>query len=281
MGVVIVPCWRRPAHLAAALACIQRARRANSNYYLFAIDREPDERVFDVIDTFELPRRILGPIPHEYSGPAFNILHAYEAALAIAEKQNEDFIGLIEDDILVAEDVFEFWDDALDADPIAMCVSACKNQMATVEAPTAEIPRDQLIYRHESYQSLGVALRKELVAEVCEHIKRNYFRDPISYCMEHLPDPGLENWEASQDGLFHRIIRRRHYWTLYPIVPRAFHAGWYGVNRAGKELVGSWRENAERILAMTGDQMNELADPKFRDIERCELIRPRVPLTLI
>lgn len=295
MSIVIVPCWRRPAHLAATLRTIERARSADMHEYVLAVDRDPDPAVFDVIDTFQLRHKTISRAQHDYHGPAFNILATY--AMFLEGLGPDDYIGMIEEDILVAEDIFEFWLDALRADPIAACVSACANQNLLADpfniwlAPdTTNDERAMLrrrmphvIYRHTSYQSLAVALRKELLEEVSGHATATYFHDPTAYCAKHLPDSGLQPWEASQDGLFHRVIRRRHHWCLYPVQPRAFHAGWYGYNRRDGEGLESsnWRVDSERILEMSSDDMNAMADPRFRDIERCDLTRPRTPLVLI
>jgi len=63
----------------------------------------------------------------------------------------------------------------------------------------------------------------------------------------------------------------------------ACHVGWYGYNRREGATLdpGNWQIDSEAILGFTSDQMNKMADPKFRDIVCCDLIRPRTPLKLV
>lgn len=285
--IVIIPCWRRPAHLAALLRTIERARLAEDQRYIFTVDFAPAPQIAAVIDSFALRHRtsvVVYQGCHGYHGPAYNILCGWElGVLAAAAANPRDPIALLEEDLLVAEDLFEFWQDALDTFPMAVGVSACRNQNRVHGLPQVADPRD--VYFDISYQSLAVALRRGVVEEVLQHATSTYYGDPAGYVARALPDGGLPSTACSQDGLFHRVIRRYALAMLYPTVPRACHVGWYGYNRPnGTPLHNdneSWRDDAERILAMSADQMNELADPRFRDIDRCDLIRLRAKLNLV
>jgi hypothetical protein len=277
-GIVLIPCWRRPDFLAATLHRIQLARACRAQRYVFAIDRDPNPAIFDVIKAFGLPHTIR-QVMHAWSGPAYNILRGYQAALAV--EPSPAWVGLIEEDVLVAEDIFEFWDAAFALDAQAFAVSACRNQN---QPPMLFADRDApRVYVDHSYQAIGTAHRATAAFRevVTHHANPRYFARPIAYCAEHLPDEGLPAGAASQDGLFHRVVRRDRLRVLYPIVPRAFHAGWTGWNRPqGTALQGAWADRAAQILMLTGDQMNALADPRFRDLAPCKLIRPPTALTL-
>ncbi len=163
--IVVVPCWRRPEFLAAAMRCIETARGAEQHSYIFSIDHAYDRRVFDVLEGFVFPRRmtLISRSEHGFVGPAYNILSAYKAALELA--RSDELIALIEDDVLVATDIFEFFEDALELDPDAFCVNACRNQndRPVVMARLDEL--DSIVYRHQSYQSMAVAHRRSSVEE--------------------------------------------------------------------------------------------------------------------
>lgn len=295
--IVIIPCWRRPAHLAALLRTIERARGASAQRYIFIIDRGYAPEIRDVIDGFALRNAIAGVLyhgEHGYMGPAYNILRGWGAGLVQANRGEP--IGLLEEDLLVSEDIFEFWRDALAlSDELVdltfqsgFCgVSACRNQnLPPGEGPWADHPvssTTSYVYWHTSYQSLAVALWPSLIAEVLTHATPEYFAEPSRYVERHLFDADLPRGGCSQDALFHRVIRRERLKMLYPVVPRAFHAGWYGYNRCEgqPQTPVQWRRDAEKILAMTSEKMNELADPRYRDIERCALTRPRAALKLV
>jgi hypothetical protein len=284
--IVIIPCWRRPAHLAALLRTIERARLADQQRYVFMVDREPAAEIGDVIQSFELQRQIAGVYyqgNHGCNGPARNILHGWAIGLALSDDRKAP-IGLLEEDLLVAEDIFEFWHDAMEMGPAG--VSACRNQNVKAGEMPLAFPADQhfdsFVYRHVSYQSLAVAMRPEVVEEVLLHASPEYFQDPQRYVLQNLPDAGLPASACSQDALFHRLLRKWNLGMLYPVTPRACHVGWYGYNRTGgaPQNPVCWKRDAMKILAMTSDEMNEIADPRFRDIERCDLTRARVPLRL-
>lgn len=291
-GIVIIPCFKRPELLAACLVAIQRARGWADHEYLLSIDRDCDDRIYDVIHGSKIMReaRVIATWrDHKYHGPAFNILSAWRESLALACDTTR-WIALIEDDVLVASDFFEFIDDALALDPDAFGVSACRNQNRNgYEVPKSEIPTG--IYQHTSYQSIGVALRPSSIECVLAWLEFkatvNYFEQPIAFCREAFRDRGLPEQNASQDGFIHRVVRKELTHMLYPVEPRAFHAGWYGTNRSdGVPLAfpagDDWRTKAKHILdTLTDSQMNALADPRFRDIQRCELNRSRVPLKLV
>jgi hypothetical protein len=290
--IVVIPCWRRPAFLAACLTRIQCARGAKKQRYMFCVDHDADPRVHEVIKSFDLPYDLFDRSLYDerrFEGPRYNILEGYGNALSLIgmKPYAGELVALIEEDVLVSDDIFEFFEDAHAlAGPDQPCVNACRNQNIgiNVEKLVLKTGGATTIYPHKSYQSMAVCHRADFVDEfLCHTTDDAYYKDPISYCREHLFDAGLPSGAASQDGLIHRVIRGSHRYTIYPTEPRAFHAGWWGYNREeGTRLVdGGWREQAEWILQASNDQMNALADPRFRDIARCPLIRTRQTLKMV
>lgn len=293
--IVVIPCWRRPEMLGACLVQIAAARDAKRQRYVFVVDRNPDPQVFEVIGSFPFTSTIIKRGDHGFDGPRYNILEGYRLALEIAVRHDEPLIALIEDDVLVSNDVFEFFEDASSFfDAAIPCVSACRNQNID-DAKYAGVLRaggPQAIYPHKSFQSMAVCHDRAFVAEFLAHAGADYYADPINYCKRELPDQGLPDYAASQDGLIHRVIRGAHRFMLYPCEPRAFHVGWYGFNRAqgvplwqsigdASDFAGDWRFQRDWILQASNEQLNRRADPRFRDIERCSLIRPRQELKLV
>lgn len=275
--IVIIPCWRRPAFLAATLRLIERARGADRMHYLFALDRGAHPAIVDVIATFKIADYATVSRKHAYAGNSFNVLEAYKTAARQLEP--EDLVYLIEEDIFVAEDFFEFHQDAHMIDPAAFFVSACKGQRKIFDGDTPSI-----LYRSDHYQSLGVSMQARRVGSFVQHAMHDYYKDMTGYCSKHLADSQLPAWAAEQDGVIHRVVRRVGGYGLFPAVPRAFHAGFIGYNRGGNDHTidqTKWRPESERLLTMTADQMNQLANSNYRDIEHCELIRSRVSLRLV
>jgi hypothetical protein len=292
-SLVIIPCWRRPEFLAATLRLIERAREAEQQRYWFAVDRDADPRIKDVIASFQFPWSMSQREGHPYHGNSYNVIEAYRAALnATAE---HDLIHLIEEDVFVSSDYFEFHQDAHALGEFAF-VTAVKYPRAFEPVVDFHATLEPLVRTTTHYQSLGVSFRNRALREILMmagmfdyRSREAYYRDPVDYCSASLPDSGLPPSAAEQDGLIHRVIRADEKRGLWPIVGRAYHAGFYGYNRGAPGLnTGSkiwpamtWREQSERLLSMTADQMNALADPLFRDIVPTQLIRPRFPLKLI
>lgn len=293
MSIVVIPCWQRPAHLAALLETIDRARGYRDHLYLFSVDRGYDPEILDVIKQWQKPRSAGREQPellvtlrqHGYLNSTCNIMEAYRQALQLASERGDDYVIMFEEDLLVASDIFEFLDDAIrvkgDVEP---SVSACRNQNHSPAFAWGEINESDAgaIYEHMSYQSLAVAHSLEFLELVCVHARPELYVDPTAYCLRELECAALPPHASANDGVFHRIILRENLRTIYPVIPRAFHAGWHGVNRyLGKPLPLPWRAAARTILRMPDGQMNELADPRFRDIARCDLARMATKLKLV
>lgn len=270
----IIPVWRKPAFLQATLKLIEKARGAARLRYLFAIDREADPDVNAVIACFKfLSASSVIRRAHNYPGNSYNIL---EALKSIAGPGNpDDLVYVIEDDVFVADDFFEFHQDAHRLDE-PFFVSACRGPRKILASDA-----ERIVYRSSAYQSLGVSFKAHRLGQIADHATRKYYADMIGYCARELPDAALPLNHAEQSQLIHRVVRKTGGWGLFPVKPRAFHAGFIGYNRGDYAFVSATMLTADSLLALTSDQMNLLADPKYRDIERCELIRSRVSLRLV
>ena len=313
-SLVVIPCWQRPAHLAALLKTITQARGWQRNSYLFSVDRDHAPAITDVISDFlEAAAATTVDVTyrsHRFDGLSCNFLEAYVEALALAHEQQLPYVITLEEDLLVASDVFEYFSDAFElswtnrtcvlAHPIA--VSACLNQSSDWNASGSQQRlgvevawsrragryRENIVYAAKAYQSIGTAHSVAFLELICQHAVADYYADPAGYITKHFPASKLQPQQHQQQcGLIQRIMEvTSSARVVYPLTPRACHVGWYGVNRTeGKTLdtIGctTWREGRDVILTMTSDHMNELADPRFRDIARCGLIRDRVSLKLV
>lgn len=272
-STVIIPCWRKPAFLTATLKLIEKARGASGLRYLFAIDRDADPRVNEIIASFRfLVNSSTVRRSHNYPGNSYNVLEALKSVSGPGDP--DDLIFVIEDDVFIADDFFEYHTDAHRLDE-PFFVSACKGPRKIL-ADDAE----RIVYRSSEYRSLGVSFKAHRLGYVVEHATRKYYADMIGYCARELPDKLLPIHHVEQSRLIHRVVRKVGSWGLYPVKPRAFHAGFAGYNR-GAYAPEADELTADALLSLTTDQMNLFADPKYRDIERCELIRSRVSLRLV
>lgn len=253
--LVIVTAWRRPDFLSA---CLQRLLAADDGRqrYTISFDRGFARECANVAVAFT--RRLGGRAnirrrSHRYRGNSFNVLTSYREAVAVGP----DLVHLVEDDVFVSADYFEFHRRAHQLAPNAFSVSACRNQ----QYPPEHNPPDEqdAVYTHVSYQSIGVSFRTEPLAQVVRHARHEYFAHPVAYCRRRWPGSAINPNNAEQDGLIHRMIEASGRPTVYPFSPRAYHAGFVGYHRNGTPPVGTVEERAATLLRMTTAELNAAA----------------------
>lgn len=253
--IVIIPAWRRPEFLKAALYRLAIADDGRPEYWI-CLDRGYLGSLTPVTTWFKrrmAPRVRIGTRSHNYKGNSFNVLMSYRDALA----EGADLIHLIEEDILVGADYFDFHRRAHELAPDTFSVSACRNQqfVAGHEPPDDETA----VWRHPAYQSLGVSFKAERLKAIIPHAKRAYFTQPVAYCRRYFPHTAINPNNAEQDGLLHRLSENAGLSSTYAAVPRAYHAGFVGYHRKGRLPSGGVDARAARILAMSAQEMNERA----------------------
>lgn len=253
--LVIVTAWKRPDFLSAALQRLLLADDGQQRYRV-SLDRLHTRECAMVADAF---KRQLGTRAqvrrrqHRYKGNSFNVLMSYREAVPLAP----DLVHLVEEDVFVGADYFEFHRQAHQLAPDAFAVSACRNQQFP---PEVNPPDDEgAVYTHVSYQSLGVSFRLEPLAQVVQHARHGYFARPVAYCRQVWPHSAINPNNAEQDGLIHRMIEASGRPTVYPFSPRAYHAGFVGYHRKGASLEGTVEERAETLLGMTTAELNTAA----------------------
>ncbi len=259
---VLVPAWRRPDMLHACLTRLSKAASTGDVRVVVSLDRKGTLECRQVAEAFktsfaDIYLRVMNH--HQFHGNSYNVLSGVKDCL----KLNGDLIHVVEDDIMVSLGYFAYHEAAHEAAPDVFAVSACRNQNLQGDAPGAA-------YRHPSYQSLGVSFRPDVAREAVAHEKAAYYGDMVNYCGRMFPGSKIPPGHAEQDGLFNRIRERGNGVTVYPAQPRAFHAGFYGYNRSGRKLTGSIERRSEKILSMTSDEMNALAD-QMKDHEVIDL----------
>lgn len=275
MEIVIVPAWKRPAFLLATLRRLFLADDGRLEYWL-ALDRGCDPQVARVAQNFvhhmghraRLTRRA-----HAYKGNSYHVLQCYREAL----EHNPDLIHLVEEDVLVGVDYFDFHRSAHKLVPDAFAVSLCRNQNFTADPA----PDPDAVYTVDQYQSIGVSFRSSKLALVLPHLTNAYFRDPVTYCRRRWPNTRIRPANAEQDGLLNRIVEEDKMPVVYAARPRAYHAGFVGYHRNGATLAGTIEEQAEQLLAMSTADLNAAAH-SYQDHQAMDLdARPGLANRLI
>jgi hypothetical protein len=273
--MVVVPAWRKPDFLAATLHRLALAQDfCNENVgYIICVDRYPHPDVLEVAWRFR-DERVPGLVVvkkrhHEYHGNSFNVLTGLIDALKMP---GADLIHVVEDDIFVGLDYFTYHRRAHELVPEAFAVSACRNQnQAAVGSFDPGVVRI-----HASYQSLGGSFQRKILHRLASYAQDGYFRDPVGFCKAVFPDSRIPAPHAEQDGLLNRIRESHGLKTVYPDVPRAYHAGFVGYHRAGDPLTeGTPEERGHQLLVMDAEELNRRAEGPWKDHETINLAEVR------
>jgi hypothetical protein len=230
--VVLLPCWQRPEFLWHCIENLSQAEGIEDIHVIFRPDTGFAPDILDVIRTqgqrlasFEIQ---YPPVcPFRRTKQSANVLLGYLQAA----NQARQFVFLIEEDIMVARDFFRWHRNVHAQQPQLFCSIATKNHNREVTAS----PDADAYYRSTGdYCSWGVCMDRRVIQEwIAPHVNMSYFRKPKRYLRRHFPSSAVSLAFVEQDGLIRRIQEGSQQSLVYPCVPRAYHAGYYGYNRAG------------------------------------------------
>ncbi len=264
-NIVLIPCHSRADFLNVNLNLIEEANNSDKQIYLFLIDRGFDPEIIQVINKFKLDKSIHYTPKHNFRGNSYNLLEGYK--FAYEKYQDSELVYMLEEDIFIGKDFFDFHE-RVQSQFESFCVSAVWCHVDNREFPNEPAS----IYCKEHYQSLGVSWRREYLKEVVKHANPKYYRNMLAYCVSQFPKSKYGRSFSEQDGLINRIREQQNNaGIIYPIIPRAFHAGAIGYNRPGKKLEGDLETRSKLLKSMSKEQLNEMAT-HMKDIKPCSLI---------
>lgn len=231
MDVVIVPTYFRPEFLYLGLEKVYEARESENKLIWIYQDRKYGDieqfrnELADTETVVEYWQRAFGNRlravmrpEHGYYGNSCNILAAY----AKAYQSEAQFVYLVEDDVLVTEDFFE-WHDQVQTDiPFCSIAGFCDRNSA----------HSGDCFESSEYASLGVCWNRTNLSAVVEHANSDYYRNPTPYILKHFPSSKHGLWAMEQDGLIQRIMEQRLTKAVWASTPKAFHIGVYGYHRS-------------------------------------------------
>jgi hypothetical protein len=277
--IVIVPGWRRPDFLTATLKRLLVADDPELVYWI-VLDKRSYSSVRKVAGEFASalgPSRAVVEVckDHPYRGNSFNVLTAYKRACLHDPKPL--LVHLVEEDVFVGADYFDFHRRAHELCSDVFAVSACRLQILLEDPP----PDEETLYRWGHYQSIGVSFRLGKLSSIVPHVSHKYFQAPVSYCKRLFPDSKIFSHNAEQDGLINRIVEATGQDVAFPTVPRAYHAGFSGYHRKGEDLKGQDLEGmADQLLMMGEDELNRRAQ-SYPDHRVIPLDQRRKPVTKV
>lgn len=267
--MVIITAYNRPEFLYLCLQHICKAAGALDRQYVFAFDYGYDHFLREVVKEFPIQYSIIemsAPI-NKVMKQSANVLNAWVAA-ATGAKENE-IITLIEDDVFVSDDFFNY------VDRVTPDVWASIGSRDVNNNHSLNNELNKYYIEYGTYQSIGVSFTKEtILRDIAPHYTVNYLRAPRAYIESKFPNSKIGRFYVEQDGLIRRISEAGNCPIAFPEVPRCFHAGLYGKNR-GKYPTGDFYKRLEYIMSIVYDKqelMNHVHDEYFvRDSEPINL----------
>jgi hypothetical protein len=202
----------------------------------------------------KLGYRYFATAPHTTYGNSYNVLRALHSA----HQANYRYVYLLEDDVLVTPDFFE-WNEAVHQkfNPWASCagrlnrsLNFAMNGPEAIDESSADVNKCRASVT--AYNSWATCFSVEALKYIST-LGANYdgFR------------PGYE-----QDILIQRFIRGAKQTTIWPYVPRAYHMGWYSYHRNGGMAVYGdleTRVKAIRTIVKYKERIKAVAGPQDID----------------
>lgn len=278
MEIVNVIAWRRPDFLLAALGRLALADEPGLHYRI-NIDHDPDPAVLTAAQSFA--DRIGGDRveaihrgPFHDQGPTRNMLMALHESM----DYGADLIHLVEDDVFPSLGYFTYHRSGHELAPDAFCVTAC-NPAPVAEWVTPENYGSAMLKRLAP--TVGTSFRPGRLAEILKYLPVSYLDDRVGHIRRTFPrHPCRPTQWNGIDGAMGRVLRQLGKQSVFPVVGRAYHAGFIGAgcedgacngnktrdgysngpHRHGTGLTGTVEERAAQLLAMRAEDFNARAD---------------------
>lgn len=273
--IVLVPTYYRPEYLSLCLERLSQARGIESKDIWVCQDmREHDEHRHLIEEQWtaavmeewrhKLPIRFIRQNKHQFSGNSYNVMKSY--ALAVAEAP--DKIYLVEDDVFVMPDFFD-WHDAVQSEGDFMCSVAYRCSRNQEAIATGINDPNAYFTSARDYASIGVCWKTEKLKPIVKHCVEEYFSNLDGYMVKTFPGNRFAGDFAEQDGLIMRVMWDTNGVTAWPYVPRCYHMGWYGYHRPnGMRPGGHLDQKIAGLRAIVSNvEQLKIAAPDFGDIE--------------
>lgn len=261
MDTVLITTYNRPDYLRLCLEYLTRADGIENKEIRIYVDRGRSlvREYYEVLGDFCNSLHIASIFrpEHSYRGNTFNTLEAYKEAYQTDAK----FVYLVEDDVLVTPDFFQ-WHEAIQNTGDYLCSIAyrcLRNSQAR-----KDITDPQAYFTTAcDFASIGCCWRRTRLASVVEHAKKEYYENLEAYIMKHFHDNRFFTCFTEQDGLIMRVLGATNGIVAWPYIPRCYHIGFAGYNR----LRGPRLSYAELKETIHNEQKIKEADRDFHDIE--------------
>lgn len=268
MDYVIVPLWRRAGFAAACLRKLADAMDGGVRV-LISVDCGHNEETLAVAKGFEYnhPGRVqLAVRDVDYQSGSYNVFTAMREALDWVGP--DDLVHVLEEDILIGQGYFTFHRDVHKLAPDVYSVSACENIFLADDVKVTDRP--DCAYLSGAFQVWGSSYRPERVGRILKRLRPEYFEDMGTAVAAEFGKSNMLRTGALYDGVMANDMAQQGLHVAFPFTPRAYHAGFEGLSYGDMALTGPADEQADAILAMSGDELKArctLPGARFRPVD--------------
>ena len=226
--VCVLVGWQRPEYMELCLERIVKAESSENLLYYVLLDNGYDLKYLDLFKKFPYEHILIKREKSQFSlgKQSYNVI----SGLLSASLETDKYVYYIEEDIFVSVDFFKYCQSALQEN--AFCVIGSRDNEDLSYKGTDK--NGYYLGGNKSYQCWASAWKKEnLLKYLKPHYVVGYFADPVNYIKKTFPNNPYGTRFCEQDGLTKRIMMQDGNRCIFPHVPRAYHAGFYGYNRPG------------------------------------------------
>ena len=260
-AMCIVMTYERPEMLAECLRRVFAADGVAELDVVVLVDNHVDApahpETYEVLKPYREKAEIVVRETHQYYGPTMNALLGYREAF----ERRAPYLFFLEDDVMVGKDFFR-WHLAVheQIQPFASAAQRCPRWAEM----SSHGPEDYIL-SSKDYANFGVCIPLKSLELIVRHSIPDYFSSLSPYLVRTFPHSWMGAERAEYDGLIHRVMESVRGDCAFPVEPRAFHAGYYGYHRLGREPKGTLAERISKFRELTCDagmveSLNALGD---------------------
>jgi hypothetical protein len=280
MDLVVVPLWQRAGFAEACLLRLAKAMDSSVRVRL-CLDFGYSADVLKTTEAFakKFPDTEIFTREEDYPTGSYNVLKGM--AEALHDSQPDDLIHVLEEDILIGRDFFDFHRRAHALVPDAYGVSACTNSFLTRE--TNPEPVQDAVYRSGGFQVWGSSYRPDRVRQILTRLQVDYFENMHEACVREFGESSALRTGPLYDGVMAMNLAETKKAMVFPYAARAYHAGFEGLSFQGQgpAVTGTPKQQAKQILAMGEKELSERSTYPNAWFPVVDLDAVRAPVTRV
>lgn len=216
MNVVLLPIYNRPEFLHFVVNSIVEARRYDEYKYVIVAEHSYDQRCKEIIGRIKSEMEIIErSVKFELTK---NILEGMKYAFS----KTDDYVIIIEDDVMVSKDFFEFTD-------YVNKNYNDDNLLSITGSPQWAHNSIKEIFKVHFYVPWGVSISKGMFDKyILQHCNDDYYQNRVSHLTNTFPNSAYGSKWTAQAGLIQRIREEHGLYCIKPSVARCAHIGLYG-----------------------------------------------------